>query len=159
MRLLPLSLGCLQCIISRDKMSIRVVKQYSDRGSLKDLVTKTKEPATSELKYLPSELRMKQLYEYAQLNKDSKLQAATGFITTDYISDKNALPLSIYRLRKIVDDIRSKSGGKIDELALQFSGCFDEKLSDVLGKEYIKQKAMVKTASGRKPPVFWRVSK
>jgi len=140
-------------------MSIRVVKQHSDRGSLKDLVTKAKDTATSELKYLPSELRMKQLYEYAQLNKDSKLQAATGFITTDYISDKNALPLSVYRLRKIVDDIKSKSGGKIDELTQQLFGCFAEKLSDVLGREYIKQKAMVKTAGARKPPVFWRVSK
>jgi len=159
MKLLQLSPGYLQGIASRNKMSIRAVKQHSDRGSLKDLVTKAKESATSELKYLPSELRIKQLYEYAQLNKDSKLQSATGFITTDYISDKNALPLSIYRLRKIVDDIRSKSGGKIDELAQQFSSCFEEKLSEALYKEYVKQKAMVKTASGRKPPVFWRVSK
>jgi hypothetical protein len=140
-------------------MAIRTVKQHTDRGSIKDLVAKAKDPVVSELSPLPSELRMKKLYEYAQINKDSGLQGAMGFITTDYISDKNALPLSIYRIRKIVDDIKSKSGDKIDLLSQQLAGCFEEKLSDVLGKEYVKQKAMIKRASSRKPPSFWRASK
>jgi hypothetical protein len=139
-------------------MAIRTIKQCTDRGSIKDLVAKAKDPIVSELSPLPSELRMKKLYEYAQANKDNNLQEALGFITTDYISDKSALPLSVYRIRRIVDDIKSKSGDKIEQFSQQLSGCFEEKLSDVLGKEYIKQKAMIKKASNRKPPSFWRVN-
>ena len=141
-------------------MSIRTVKQYSDRGSLTDLanVARAYEKGVQEVKPLPSELRMKQLYEYANLNNDNDLQSAIGFITTEYISDKNALPLSVYRLRKIVADIKSKSAGNIDRLALEFTECFVDSLGSI-AKEYLNKRAMVKTASVRKPPLFWRVNK
>lgn len=138
-------------------MSIRKVKSYSDRGSIKDLRSSS-DVSETELQALPSELRMKKLYEFAQACKDTNLQAALGFITTDYISDKTALPLSVYRLRKTIDDIKSKSGDKIDKLTQQFSSYFGDGLSAV-AQEYLKQKSLVKTASIRKAPSFWRVRK
>lgn len=147
-------------------MAIRTVKQRSDRGSIKDIKASNEEvqefPYAITHKNLDptkTELRLQKLYEFAQHNNDADLLSATGFITTNYIADKNALPLSIYRLRKTVDDIKSKSGNRINEWAAELSGCFTESLSDALGQEYTRFKSMVKNASPRKPPKFWRVDK
>lgn len=139
-------------------MAIRTVKQYTDRGSIKNLV-KSNEISEPEDIPLPSELRMKQLYEFAQLNKDKNMQSALGLITTDYISDKNAIPLSVYRIRQIVEDIKSTSGDKINNLAAQFLGYMSDELSpDAI--EYLNKKGtQIKTASIRKPPSFWRASR
>lgn len=140
-------------------MPIRTVKQHSDRGSLKNLISKVEDDqSVQECPDLPSIIRMKKLYEYAQSKNDKQLQSSLGFITTDYISDKNALPLSVYRIRKIVDDIKSKEPGKIERLQAQFSCCFEPVIS-LEAQAYISKKAMIKTASARKPPVFRRVSK
>jgi hypothetical protein len=139
-------------------MPIRTVKQYTDRGKIKDLAKpgEVNEPETIPS---PSELRMKKLYEYAQLHKDQLLQSALGFITTDYISDKNALPLSAYRIRTIIEDIKAKSGGKIDQLSQQFVGYMTDELSPEAIEYLTKKRARVKTASARKPPSFWRASR
>lgn len=136
-------------------MPIRTVKQHTDRGSIKDLAVRAN---TEIVEYTPSELRMKRLYEYAQVCKNKELQDSLGFITTEYISDKNALPLSVYHLRKIVEDIKSKSGDKINEMQNELSNCFGSVLS-AEAAEYIDRRQMIKTAGTRKPPVFWRVSK
>jgi len=140
---------------------IRKIKQYSDRGSIKNIANAIVDGnfAITQLPPTASELRVQKLFEYAQKNNDKELQDATGFITTDYIGDKTALPLSVYRIRKIVDDIKSKSPGRIEQLSQEYSDCFPESLSDVLGKEYRNQKAMIKNASAQKYPLFWRVSK
>lgn len=108
-------------------------------------------------KYSNSELRLRNLYEYARFNKDTALESALGFITTDDIVDKNALTLSTYRLRQVVADIISKSAENINKLSQDFSDCFVEGLSEALGKEFIKHKSMVKLANNRKA-LFWRVS-
>lgn len=123
-------------------MPFRKVKQHSDRGSIKDLAQKQE----SESPLLPSEIRLKRLFEFAQNNKDHNLQAALGFITTDYIHDKSALPLIVYRLRKTIADIKSKSPGKIEKLQLQFEKCF--------GINPVR----IKTASAWKSPIFRRAS-
>jgi hypothetical protein len=139
-------------------MPIRTVKQHTDRGKIKDLA-KPGEVIEPEIVPSSTELRMKKLYEYAQLNKDHELQSALGFITTDYISDKNALPLSVYRIRQMVDDIKSKSAGKIDRLSEELLQYFGDGPSPLV-KEYLNQKhARIKTASVRKPPSFWRASR
>jgi hypothetical protein len=139
-------------------MSIRAVKPRTDRGSIKDLA-KPGEANDPEFMPHPSELRMKTLYEFAQLHKDNKLQSALGFITTDYISDKNALPLSIYRIRQIVDDIKSKSAGEIDKLSELFSRYMKDEISSETIEYLNTKRAMVKNASVRKPPTFWRASR
>jgi hypothetical protein len=140
-------------------MPIRSVKQRSDRGSLKDLVNSSVPPTVVvEVQPSASEIRLKKLYEFAQLHKDYKLQAGLGIITTDYIADKNALPLSIYRIKKTVDDIKAKSPGKIEKLQEQFDGIFGEVLSQEALDYISKGRIRVKTASVRKP-VFWRASK
>lgn len=107
--------------------------------------------------FFPSEIRLKKLYEYAEKNRDNVLKESLGFITTDYIGDKNALPLSVYRLRKTVEDIKNHSAIKINQFTEQLYNLFPEKLSDILGKEYKNYKTMRKTAA-RKKVLFWRVS-
>lgn len=137
-------------------MPIRTVKQHTDRGKIKDLVVASEIAAESQDQPSPSELRMKKLFEYAQLTKNQKLLDALGFITTDYISDKNALPLSVYRIRQMVTDIKSKSSGNIDLLSQQFSGFMGDELSPETVDYLNKKRARVKTASVRKAPIFWR---
>lgn len=140
-------------------MPIRTVKQHTDRGKIKDLVARVGEPAMPEIEPSSSELRMKKLYEFAQICKDKKLQDAIGFITTDYIADKNAIPLSAYRIRQMVADIKAKSPGKIEALEQQFSDCFAEPMSPEALDYLNKKHARVKTASVKKPPIFWRARK
>lgn len=142
-------------------MPIRAVKQYSDRGKLKNL-EKVENPysLTALATPAPSEVRFKKLYDFAKANKDNNLQAALGIITTDYIEDKNALPLSIYRLRQIVADIKSKSSGAIDEFAVQLIGCMSGiEMSPESVAYWNNKKTMRKIANVLKSPSFWRASK
>ncbi len=129
-------------------MPIRSVKQYSDRGKIKDLTGEPEVPPTS------FEQRAKRLFDY-----DKNLQTAAGFITTDYIADKNALPLSVYRIRQIVDDIKSKSSGAIDQLSQELSSCITVTMAPEAQAYWDRRNTQVKTASVRKPPVFWRARK
>jgi len=138
-------------------MPIKRVSQLSDRGNIKDLI----HPRETEVELLndpPSaaELRFKKLYEYSQTYKDTKMQHALGIITTDYISDKTALPLSIYRIRQVVQDIKSRSGSQIAKLEAQITGHLHDGVSEEL-MAYLSSRR-IKTASARKPPVFRRVS-
>ena len=133
-------------------MPIRKVKQYSERGKIQDLANKHE----SEAPPLPSELRLKRLYEYAKQHNDTGILNALGFITTDYVADKSALPLIAYRIKQTVGDIKSKSSEPIDE--------FGQELSKIFGIEhtveadaYWSKRKVVKTASARRPPVFRRV--
>lgn len=138
-------------------MAIRRVSQLSDRGSIKDLI----HPREAEVGLLndpptAAEVRFKKLYEYSQTQKDTKMQHALGIITTDYISDKSALPLSVYRIKKIVEDIKSRSGLQIQKLEEQIAGHLHDGVSEKLIR-YLSSKR-IKTAVTRKPPVFRRVS-
>lgn len=141
-------------------MTLKKAKQFSDRGSIKDLA-RSDESLKMESEFIPAELRIKKLYEYAVLNKDKNLESNLGFITTEYISDKNAMPLSIYSIRKIVDDIKAVSGSKIDKFSEELSAYFTNDMS-VEAKEYFNNKIIVKVASHKKycrRPSFWRASK
>jgi len=133
-------------------MSIRKVKQYSDRGKIKDLASKHE----SEAEVLPSELRLKRLYEYAKQHNDRGILNTLGFITTEYVDDKNALPLIAYRIRQSVGDIKSKSSEPIDLLGQEMSKIFGIEHT-VEADAYWNRKKMTKNASERKPPVFRRV--
>lgn len=136
-------------------MPIRKVKPRSDRGSLKDLVAN---PIDSEPEMEPTayEIRLKKLYEFAETYKDRALQAASGFITTNYISDKNALPLSAFRIREMVNDIKSKSPDIINKLTQEMSGYIQDELSaDAIA--YLTRKR-IKIASKHQPS-FWRARK
>lgn len=139
-------------------MPIRTVKQHSDRGKIKDLA-RTFDVTETEVSPSPFELRMKKLFEFAQLCKDQKLQSALGFITTDYVSDKNALPLTAYRVRQMISDIKSKSNGEIDRLSQDLAGYMMEDEISPEAIDYITRKKRIKTASARKAPLFRRVSR
>lgn len=135
-------------------MPIRRVKTPSERGSIKDI-------AAGDTPYFPPEpfeLRAKQLFEHGALTNNKELQAATGFITTDYIADKNALPLSAYRIRQVVADIKSKSPDHIEQLSQEMEACISFEKSPEAVAYWKNKEARVKTASVRKTP-FRRVSK
>lgn len=133
-------------------MPIRTVKHHSDRGSLKNIV---KDQEGNDIKPLPSELRLKKLFEYSKLHKNEKLLSALGFITTDYIEDKNAIPLSVYRLRKIVDDISSRPDSKISEIKNQLEQCFGAVLSKA-ANDYLNQRKVIRKIASICRPSFWR---
>jgi hypothetical protein len=136
-------------------MSIRKVKQYSDRGKIKDLASRR--VAESEAELLPSDQRLKRLYEYAKLHNDHGILGALAFITTEYVEDKNALPLTAYRLREMVANISKKSEDKICQLKIQLDECFGDELSSE-AISYINCRKLIKTASVRSP-IFRRVRK
>lgn len=137
-------------------MSIRRVKQHTDRGNIKDLQPHEVEVELYKGPFTTAELRFKKLYEYSQQHKDAKLQQSMGIITTDYIDDKTALPLSVYRIKKIVEDIKSRSGSQIEKLEEQIAGHLHNPVSEEL-LDYLSSKR-IKTASPRKSPIFRRVS-
>lgn len=139
-------------------MPIRPVKQYSDRGKIKNLA-KAEDCYQPEEAIIPSELRMQKLVEFSESTRDKGLQSAMGFITTDYIADKNAIPLSAYRIRQVVADIKSKSSGEIDELSQIMQSCISFELDPEAQAYWKHRQAMVKSASVRKPPTFWRASR
>lgn len=136
----------------------------SDRGNIKELKASQALESLYDVKPIdkeptPLELRLQKLYDYSKQHNDTNLMAASGFITTDYIADKNALPLSVYRLRKTIDDIKSRSGSTVNEWTTKLTECFPVGLRDALIAEERRYKSLIKTASKRKPPVFWRVEK
>src|SRR5574337_649852 len=137
-------------------MVIRKVHQYSDRGSIKDLINSATNLENTVTQLLPSDIRLQKLLEYANTYRDKDLLSSLGIITTDYISDKNALPLSVYRIRRMVSDIKAASPN-IDQLSRQIAACFREPLSPEAIR-YIQKRACIKTASIAKPPTFKRVS-
>lgn len=127
-------------------MAIRSVKQYSDRGSLKNLTQRQED----EVPYSSTELRIRKLYDYAHTHADAGVLDCLGFITTDYIGEKNALPLSVYRLRKIVSDISNKPGNKILEMKQNLDNCFfgnEEHCLAVVKSEIRQHESLIKVAS------------
>lgn len=124
------------------------LKVYSDRGKISNLTKKHED----EIPVTPMEERLKKLYEHAQVTHDKGLEDSLGFITTPYISDKAALPLSIYKLREIVSILSTKPGNKIAEMRQELEPCFDSPV--------IEKSGLSKTASriARKPGPFRRVS-
>lgn len=127
-------------------MPIRTVKQYSDRGSLKNLSQRHED----EVPYSTIELRIKKLYDYAHTHADASVLDCLGFITTEYINDKNALPLSVYRLRKIVSDISNKSGNKILKMKQDLDNCFfssEKHCLTAIKSESRQRESLIKVAS------------
>lgn len=142
--------------LEEGNMPIRKAKQYSDRGSIKDLAIAIENG--DNLEPTSFELRIQKLINFADTHNDNQLSAAMGFITTNYISDKDALPLSVYRIRQIVSNIKEKNPASIEELSDKISGYLNKDILTLEARAYINKREMVKNASLKKP-VFWRVSK
>lgn len=129
------------------------IKQYSDRGKISEL----NKEVSQDIPFSPAEIRLKKLYEYASTYRDKVLQKCLGFITTDFISDKNAFPLNIYRLKELVRDINSKSPDKISQMRKELENCFIDPISDET-KNFLQKRAMIKTAGIKRSPSFRRAS-
>lgn len=127
-------------------MPIRAVSSYSDRGKLKNL----NQLHENEIPFTRSELRLQELYNYAHTHADTGLLNCLGFITTDYIGDKNALPLSVYRLRKVVEDIKARPGSRFLEMKQDLDNCFfsnEEHCLAVIKSENRQRESLIKVAS------------
>ena len=127
-------------------MPIRPVSSYSDRGKIKNLNNLHE----NEVPFTSIELRLKELYTYAHTHADTNLLNCLGFITTDYINEKNALPLSVYRLRKIVADISNRLDSKILEMKQNLDNCFfgnEEHCLAVVKSESRQRESFKKVAS------------
>jgi len=132
-------------------MPVRKVKQFSERGSIKDLAHAIENG--DNLEPTPFELRIKKICEFTELNKDKPLLDAMGFITGPHTFDKKSFPVAAYRLREIVADIKRKSPIDIDKLSLVFANSFTDELTpEVLA--YMKNRGRIKKKASR--PSFWR---
>lgn len=145
-------------------MPFKRVKQYSDRGSIKDLVGREDIKAGEiEIPFTADELRIKKLYDYASYYRDSNLISAMGFITNEHVGSKEALPTNVYRLKQMVQDIEAKSGGKIAALAKEMSDCFfgeEQRCLTTMKSEARQRESLIKVASASSAPFnkrsFWR---
>lgn len=100
-------------------MPYRTVKPRSDRGSIKDL-------ANGETPYEPptqEELRLKELYEIAETNRDQQLKNALGFIVMPY--GKDISPVSVYRHREYVQSLSAEAAEQIEKMKQELSACFN----------------------------------
>lgn len=103
-------------------MSIRPVKQQSDRGSIKDLQAGDDEkyPATSY------ELRLRDMYSHAVSTRDQSLIDSTGFI----VLNGTVNPVSLFRHREYVVQLENRLGNKLEKTKQEIADCFtyDENL-------------------------------
>ena len=102
-------------------MPIRSVKQRSDRGSIRDI-----NKAQGEFNEPPSdeELRLKKLYEYAELTNNEQLKKSLGFIVMP--GDKSSLPISVYRHREYVNSLSQDRIAHIERFKQELLVCFGE---------------------------------
>ena len=98
-------------------MSIRRVKQQSDRGSIRDLANGDDEklPPTEE------ELRLKKLYEHSLATRDDALLASLGLIA---INGAPKDPIAIYRHKEYIDSLKEKLAEQIKQTADELAPCF-----------------------------------
>lgn len=109
-------------------MPIKRVKQYSDRGNIKNLAIKNDEssPPTS------FELRIKSLYENALATNNQFLIESIGLIPIN--SDiKN--PIALYRHRAYVKELEAKLGNRIEKYKQEISQCFGSESKQMIASK------------------------
>lgn len=106
-------------------------KRYSDRGKISQLSNKQQ---NVDIPISDFESRLLKLYNIAINTKNSELEEILGFITYPGYNGEIS-PVSIYRLKEVINKISSKQKVNIDELSKQFSQYF------ILPEVPIKKKA------------------
>ncbi len=101
-------------------MPYKTVKQYSDRGSIRDLKERQENgddgsPATS------FELRVKELYEYAMVRNDDALIESLGIIA---INGSPKDPISVFRHREYVNSLSEKLASQVEQTKLELDVYF-----------------------------------
>jgi hypothetical protein len=150
-------------------MPYRVVKQYSDRGSIKDIQTTNKElDGEVSLEPTQQELRLKSLYENAMVMRDETMIETLGFIV---MSGPANDPVAIIRHRAYVESIKAKFADQIKDAEQVASACFtnpsyiEAEMSNVSYRQKRSTEAvlrgapMIKSASTRSVHMaasFWR---
>lgn len=113
-------------------MPIRsVTKKYSDRGSLKDLVsikTDDLDPPTT------FELRLKKMYEYEEIRNNTvyrsntvcgAISSAIGFIVMKGSDKREEYPVTLYRHREYINNLSSSLKDKIAKTRKELEKCFN----------------------------------
>jgi hypothetical protein len=117
-------------------MPIRPIKTHSDRGSIKDVFNgESYEPPTAD------ELRLKQLYEHAEITRDQQLQDSLGFIVMPQPGNSSAFPVSIFRHREYINSLSQKRADNIEKIRREISSFFApvEKPSMNIRQSHFKQ--------------------
>ena len=141
----------------------RPVKQYTDRGSIKDIQNRVNDSLEEdpELPPTPEDLRIQGLYELAMVTRDQALLDSLGLIVmTGPAKD----PVALYRHREYVRGLKEKYAAKVEQSKEELSQCLQQSevgtpaemrrniykqamaLATVLGDR------MVKTASAKGSP-------
>src|ERR1700679_2286671 len=101
-------------------MPYRTVKPHSDRGSLRDLKEKLESGNDDKLPATPFELRVKELYESAMIQKDEALIESLGLIA---ISGSPKDPVSIFRHREYVNSLSKKLANQVAQSKSELEAC------------------------------------
>ena len=100
----------------------RRVKQYTDRGSIKDIQQRVNDSLEEdpELPPTPDELRIKGLYEQAMVTRDQALLDSLGLIVmTGPAKD----PVALYRHREYVRGLKEKYAAEVEQSKEELSQC------------------------------------
>jgi hypothetical protein len=132
------------------------IKNYSDRGSLKDLAKKQEEvedPPT------PFELRLQKLHALAEVSKNQQLADSLGFIVMQGSGDKSSYPITLFRHREYINSLNAKLGDQIEKAKLELEEYFQplaRQPMEILNAQYrqglsrqtiLEPDELVKTAS------------
>lgn len=97
-------------------MPIRATKQYSDRGSIKDI-----QNGEEILPPTDYELRLKNLYQHGIETRNQALLDSLGFITMDGPANN---PVSVFRLRERINAMGVKLADKIAQIKAELDEYF-----------------------------------
>jgi len=104
------------------RTGVRYHKSYSDRGKLSELSNRHEDQDIPPTEF---ELRAREMYNISQISNDKSLEESLGFITfANYSGDPNMLPLSVFRLREIVNDISSHKSAEISKMFNELKDIF-----------------------------------
>lgn len=146
-------------------MVYRTVKQYSDRGSIKDIQKAVVDDLREDKNLPPTtfELRLKSLYEHAIIGHDQDLIDSLGLIV---MSGPPNNPVSIMRHREYVNSLKNKKANDsipefLFDLEHMSNKMINSKYKQIRALNVILDDELVKVASSEyKSPLrsFRRVS-
>lgn len=100
----------------------RSVKQYTDRGSIKDIQNKANDSLEEDpnLPPTPEELQIRGAYEQAMVTRDQALLDSLGLIVmTGPAKD----PVALYRHREYVNSLKEKYAAEVEKSKEELSQC------------------------------------
>ena len=107
----------------------RRVKQYTDRGSIKDIQDRLNNSLEEDLELppTPEELQIQATYELAMVTRDQALIDSLGLIV---MTGSTKDPVSLYRHREYVNSLKAKFATQVEESKEELSQCLAQSEKD-----------------------------